>query len=193
VFEAWVRGFGLTRRSYRRVDLPLAWARRHENVVVAFEDWSRDNWHAYLVGDNGAVLLDFTWDDHADRLLVGEPEKFPVAASEEAWWGREQEWFVWVKAEGDDVYMAEGSFEDIGYRVRNPRKLAPVRPGVVSVDGFEVRWNVASRAAYDGAWQDATLSCREGRPSPLLAGLSASEETRHGSGERERYDDRDLA
>lgn len=173
VFEAWVRGLGFTRRSFVRVDLPVAWARRHDDVVVAFEDWSRDNWHAYLVG-TGAVLLAFPWDDHADRLLVSEPEEFPVAASEEAWDGHEQEWFVWVKAEGDDVYMAEGSFEDLGYRTRNPRRLSLLRPGIVSVDGFEVRWNVTSRAAYDRAWQDAILACRGGRPAPLLADLPAS-------------------
>jgi hypothetical protein len=156
-----------------RVDLPIEWAKRHTEVSVAFKDWSRDNWHVYVVGDDAAVLLSFPWDDHADRMLReadadAEFEEFPVIASKEAWEELEQEWFVWVRAHGDDVYMAEGSSDDMDSRVRNARRLALVQPGIVSVDGFEVTWNVTNRFAYDQAWRNAIASCREGQPSPLL-------------------------
>lgn len=171
VYEAWVHGLRLTRRSFVRVDLPIEWARRHTEVEVAFKDWSRDNWHVYVVGDDATVLLSFPWDDHADRMLRDADagfEEFPVTAKEEAWEELEQEWFAWVRAHGDDVYMAEGSSDEMNFRVRNARRLDLVQPGVVSVDGFEVTWNVTKRVAYDRAWRYAIASCREGQPFPLL-------------------------
>ena len=55
------------------VDLQIAWARRHESLVVGF-DYDPDpdfGWHARLVGDEGEELLSFPWFDHADRALGG--------------------------------------------------------------------------------------------------------------------------
>jgi hypothetical protein len=67
----------------RNIDLPLAWARPHEDVVVAFERFSPTNWQAHLVSTDGEVLLAFPWHDHADRLLVGsENGEFPIPADE---------------------------------------------------------------------------------------------------------------
>jgi hypothetical protein len=122
-----MRGVRLRRRltepSLRvvRIDAPLAWARRHEDVVVAFEKLSRGKWSAYLVGDDGAVLLSFDWLA-ADGLLAGEEwEEFPIKARDETWLEFEQGWFGWVKSDGEDVYVAEGPSEDM-VRLRKGRK-----------------------------------------------------------------------
>src|SRR6476646_4172230 len=49
----------------RHVDLPVDWARAHEDVVVAFDEFSPANWQAHLVSSDGDVLLAFPWHDHA--------------------------------------------------------------------------------------------------------------------------------
>lgn len=175
VYYSWRRGFGFTRRSFVRVELPAVWARPHQTVVVGFNQWGEGmGWHTYLVGEEDEILLSFPWHDHADRTLAGEEaEEFPITAAEEEWEDVEQEWFAWVMADGDDVYTAEGSSDDMSFRVGHAPKPVLVRPGVVSVDGCEVTWNRTSRVAYDRAWANAVASCREGRPAPVGV-LSAS-------------------
>ena len=70
----------------RNIDLPIAWARPHEDVVVAFDLYSPMNWQAHLVSTDGQVLLAFPWHDHADRMLLrSENGEFPIHADEEVW------------------------------------------------------------------------------------------------------------
>jgi hypothetical protein len=150
-----------------RVDLPVARARRHSDVVVAFMDASSElGWHAHLVGDDGDVLLSFPWVDHVNEVLAGEAEELPTVARDDAWDDVEQGWWGWVKAEGDDVFVAETDLDALS-RVSPSPTVERSAPGVVIVDEVEVRWNVVDRSRYDRAWRDAIAACRRGRPSPV--------------------------
>lgn len=151
----------------RTIDLPLSWARPHEDVVVAFERFSPTNWQAHLVDTDGEVLLAFPWHDHADRtLLRWEVNEFPLHAEDEAWDAREDGWWAWVKAEGAYVYLAECDGDELP-RIRRTQKLRERSPGLVAVDNVAFAWNRVPRVAYDRAWQDAIDTCRAGRPSPV--------------------------
>jgi hypothetical protein len=156
-----------------RVDLPVAWARRHSDVVVAFMDGSSDlGWHAHLVGDDGDVLLSFPWLDHVDRVLLGQEDgDLPTVARQNAWDDLEQGWWGWVKAEGDDAFIAETDLDaltDVGSSPVLERRA----PGVVLVHGVEVRWSRVDRLSYDRAWRDAITACRRGPPSPVCEWVS---------------------
>ena len=151
----------------RYIDLPLAWARPHEDVVVAFELFGSTNWQAHLVSTDGDVLLAFPWHDHADRILLGsENREFPIQADEEVWDALVEGWWAWVKADGSHVYAAESNGDEID-RIRRARKLEHRGPGLVAVDSVEFSWNRVPRVAYDRAWQDAIDTCRTGQPSPV--------------------------
>ena len=151
----------------RSIDLPLAWARPHEDAVVAFDLFSSTNWQAHLVSTEGDVLLAFPWHDHADRILLGrEHGEFPIHADEEAWDALVEGWWAWVKADGRHVYVAECDGDAIP-RIRHARKLEHRGPGLVAVDHVEFSWNRVPRVAYDRAWQDAIDTCRAGQPSPV--------------------------
>jgi hypothetical protein len=157
-----------------RVDLPVAWARRHADVVVAFMDGSSElGWHAHVVGDDGDVLLSFPWVDHVDRLLAGEAEELPTVARTDAWDDLEQGWWGWVKAEGDEVFVAETDFDDLS-RVSTSPRLERRAPGVVIVDGVEVRWSMVDRSRYDRAWRDAIAGCQRARPAPTCEWVTDS-------------------
>ena len=70
----------------RNIELPIDWARPHEDVLVAFDRFSPTNWQAHLVSTEGDVLLAFPWHDNADRILLGPRSgDFPIHADEEAW------------------------------------------------------------------------------------------------------------
>lgn len=158
----------------RSIKLPLAWARPHEDVVVAFERFSPTNWQAHLVSTDGLVLLAFPWHDHADRLLLGsEHGELPIEADDEGWTALVQGWWAWVKADGPHVYVAEGDADEI-HRIRRAGKLERRSSGVVAVDGVEFSWNRVPRVAYDRAWQDAIDTCSAGWPSPVGEWISDS-------------------
>jgi hypothetical protein len=151
----------------RNVDLPIAWAGSHGNVVVAFDRYGPTNWHAHLVSADGELLLAFPWHDHADRILLGfERGKLPIHADEEAWEAQEAGWWAWVKADGPYVYLAGCDRDELG-RIRRVHKLERRGPGRVAVDKVEFTWNRVPRIAYEGAWHDAIDTCRAGQPSPV--------------------------
>ena len=151
----------------RNVDLPIDWARPHEDVVVAFDLFEPTNWQAHLASTEGDVLLAFPWHDHADRLLGGyQSAEFPIHATEEAWSALVEGWWGWVMADGPHVYIAECDGDEIG-RIRRARRLEHRSPGLVVVDDVEFSWNRVPRVAYDRAWEDAIDTCRAGRPSPV--------------------------
>jgi len=151
----------------RNVDLPIAWARPHEDVVVAFDQFSPTNWQAHLASTDGDVLLAFPWHDHADRLLGGyQSGEFPIQAEEDSWSALVEGWCAWVKADGPQVYIAECDGDAIEH-IRRPHKLEQRSPGLVAVDTVEFSWSRVPRVAYDRAWQDAIDSCRAGWPSPV--------------------------
>jgi hypothetical protein len=151
----------------RNIDLPIAWARTHEDVVVAFDRFSPTNWQAHLVSTEGDVLLAFPWHDHAERLLGGwESGEFPIHAGEDAWSALVEGWWGWVKADGPLVYVAECDGDELG-RIRRAHKLEHRGPGLVAVDNVAFSWSRVPRVAYDRAWQDAIDACRAGWPSPV--------------------------
>ena len=151
----------------RSVDLPVDWARPHEDVVVAFDQFGPTNWQAHLVSTDGEVLLAFPWQDHADRLLLGPGSReLPIHADEEVWDALVEGWWAWVKADGPHVYLAECDGDELG-RIRRSRRLEHRSPGLVAVDNVEFSWNRVPRVAYDRAWQDAIDTCRVGQPSPV--------------------------
>jgi hypothetical protein len=169
----WSRVFGT-----RSIDLPIAWARTHEDVVVAFDRFSSTNWQAHLASTEGDVLLAFPWHDHADVLLRGyESREFPIQADEDPWSALVDGWWGWMKADGPHVYVAECDGDEL-QRIRRARKLERRSPGLVAVDGVELSWNRVPRVAYDRAWQDAIDTCRAGRPSPVGEWISEAPEER---------------
>jgi hypothetical protein len=162
----------------RHIELPLAWARPHEDVVVAFELFSPTNWQAHLASTDGEVVLAFPWHDHADRILLGsENREFPIQADEEVWDALVEGWWAWVKADGSHVYVAESDGDAID-RIRRARKLEHRSPGVVAVDSVVFSWNRVPRVAYDRAWQDAIDTCRAGWPSPVGEWISEASDDR---------------
>jgi hypothetical protein len=162
----------------RHIDLPLAWARSHEDVVVAFDLFSEANWQAHLATTDGEVLLAFPWHDHADRILLRPySTEFPIQADEEAWEARAEGWWAWVKADGPHVYIAECDGDAID-RIRRVHKLDHRSPGLVSVGNVEFSWNRVPRVAYDRAWQDAIDTCNAGRPSPVGEWISEASDDR---------------
>ncbi len=162
----------------RHIDLPLAWARPHEDVVVAFELFSSTNWQAHLVSTDGEVLLAFPWHDQADRILLrSDHVALPIQADEAVWDALEEGWWAWVKADGPHVYLAECDGDELD-RIRRTRKLEHRSPGLVAVDNVQFSWNRVPRVAYDRAWQDAIDTCRAGQPSPVGEWISEASDDR---------------
>ena len=162
----------------RNIELPIAWAEPHGNVVVAFDRYSPTNWHAHLVSTDGEVLLAFPWHDHADLILLGsEGRAFPIRAAEEVWEAQDEAWWAWVRADGQHVYLAGCDGDDLP-SIRRARKLEHRGPGRVAVDNVEFSWNRVPRVAYDRAWQDAVDTCRAGQPSPVGEWASEAPEDR---------------
>lgn len=162
----------------RTIDLPISWARPHEDVLVAFDCFSPTNWQAHLVDADGEVLLAFPWYDHVDRtLLRPETSEFPIHADEDAWDALEQGWWACVQADGAHVYLAECDGDELS-RIRRTRKLEQRSPGLVAVDNVEFSWNRVPRVAYDRAWQDAIDTCRAERPSPVGEWISEAPDDR---------------
>jgi len=162
----------------RHIDLPLEWARTHDDVVVAFELFSTANWQAHLVSTNGDVLLAFPWHDHADRTLLRPyTTEFPIHADEEAWVAQAEGWWAWVKAEGPLVYVAECDADQLD-RIGWVHKAEHRNPGLVAVGNVEFTWNRVPRVAYDRAWQDAIDTCTAGSPSPVGEWISEAPDDR---------------
>jgi hypothetical protein len=149
------------------VSLPRAWARRHDQVVVAFRNADPLlGWHAHILGENGAVLLSFPWTDHVDAILTGpEPRELPVELTEEGWDDLDQGWWGRAIVHGPDVYLAETDLDAITDVLGD--RIQCQEPGIVLVDGVEVRWSCVSRVSYDAAWERAIEACRRGAPSPV--------------------------
>jgi hypothetical protein len=162
----------------RHVDLPAAWARSHEDVVVAFELFGPANWQAHVVSTDGDVLLAFPWHDHADQaLLRSHGAEFPTQADEEGWEARREGWWAWVKADGPQVYIAECDGDEVE-NIRRVHKRAQRCPGLVAIDDVDFSWNRVPRVAYDRAWQDAIDTCRAGQPSPIGQWISDAPDDR---------------
>jgi hypothetical protein len=159
------------------VELPLAWARRHDSLVVGFDFDSVLGWHARLVGDDGHVLLNFPWYDHVDRSLGGARrtwyrpwavafiDELPTSPTDEGWDDLDQGWWGRVIPDGADVYIAETDHDEI--TSAPPGRVVLERPGHVFVNGVLVTWSCVTRELYDRAWREAIESCRRGRPSPV--------------------------
>jgi hypothetical protein len=142
------------------VDLPTAWARTHARVEVSL---SKDElgWYARLVGDDDEHLLGFPWHDDVDKMLLAQDARsLPIDLAAGAWDDVEQGWWATVIAAGSRVYLAEANFDELVDDVADPRNVARKRPGVVTVDGVEVRWNRVPRAGYDDAWKRAIARLR---------------------------------
>jgi hypothetical protein len=147
------------------IDLPTAWARRHRRVEVSL---SQDDlgWHARLLGDDDEHLLGFPWHDDVDKMLrAHDARSLPIDLTAGAWDDLEQGWWATVIAAGSWVYLAEADFDELVGNVADPRNISRKRPGVVSVDDVDVRWNCVSRAGYDEAWGRAIARFR-GTPTP---------------------------
>ncbi len=164
----------------KSVQLPASWAQRHVSVVVAFMAFSRRDWHVLLVGDDGDVLLAFPRTDHADRILLGEGDsaELPIVAPDEEWVDVEQGWWAWLKADGDDVFIAETDPDALVFASLAP-KIQLVGPGHATADGVDFRWSCVDRSAYDRAWQDAIASCRRGKPSPICEWIEPEDPEAH--------------
>ena len=157
------------------VDLSVSWAKHHESVVVAFHDSGRPlGWHAWLVGEDGDLLLSFPWHDHADKALGGprlfQPSSwfsydFPVQLTEKGWNELEQGWWGRVIPDGHLVFLAETDFDAI--IDDPPGNVVCERPGRVLAGDVVILWSCTSREAYDRAWQQAIAACRTGRPAPI--------------------------
>jgi hypothetical protein len=170
---------GRSLRSPFDVDLPVAWACRHGRAVVGFSHAGRSlGWHAYLVGDDGRVLLSFPWYDHVDVALGGvsrwsfAPWRLlfadgpPTEVGEEGWDDLEQGWWGFVIPDGGDVYVGETDLDAIT-ETEPPLRIACEQPGHVLVNDVLVTWNCLARNAYTEAWREAIRSCRRGRPRPV--------------------------
>jgi hypothetical protein len=142
------------------IDLPTAWARTHARIEVAL---SQDElgWHARLVGDDDEHLLGFPWHDDVDKMLLARDSRsLPIDLDAGAWDDVEQGWWATVIAAGSWVYLAETDFDELVDKVADPQNISRKQPGVVSVDGVEVRWNCVPRAGYDDAWGRALARFR---------------------------------
>lgn len=140
------------------VELPTAWARTHGRVEVALTRVSDElGWHAHLVGDEQAYLLGFPWYDNVDAILLArEARQLPLDLDEGAWDDIEQGWWASVIPVGPWVFLAEANFDELVDLVRDPENMASPTPGVVTVDGVEIRWSRVDRNAYNRAWSRAT-------------------------------------
>lgn len=149
------------------VRLPRSCALRSDTVFVAFEDWGSPlGWHAHLVGDDGVVLLSFPWTDHVDHVLRSDEEaELPVLLSDDGWDDLDQGWWARLITDGSDLLVAETD-QDAMCRVADPNRQTCPRPGIVLVDGVEVRWSSVRRADYENAWQGAIDACRSERLTP---------------------------
>jgi hypothetical protein len=170
---------GRSLRTPPGVDLPIAWARRHDRAAVGFSHGGRSlGWHAYLVGDDGRVLLSFPWYDHVDVALGGVSrwsfapwrvlfaDRPPTEVGDEGWDDVEQGWWGFVIPDGGDFYVGETDFDAIT-ELDPPLRITCAQPGNVLVDDVLVTWNCLARHAYATAWQEAVRSCRRGRPRPV--------------------------
>jgi hypothetical protein len=139
------------------VELPTAWARTHGRVEVELTRVSDElGWHAHLVGDEQAYLLGFPWYDHVDAMLLTRgARQLPLDLDESAWDDVEQGWWASVIPVGPWVFLAEANFDELVDLVRNPENMASPTPGVVIVDGVEIRWSRVARTAYNRAWSRA--------------------------------------
>jgi len=54
------------------------------------------------------------------------------------------------------VLLAEANFDELVELVRDPENMASPTPGVVTVDGVEIRWSRVHRTAYNRGWSRAT-------------------------------------
>ncbi len=163
-----LRVFEITRMRDGRleeltVDPPTAWARAHGRVEVELSPGESElGWHARLVGDGKTHLMRFPWHDHVDRILLGDRGgELPIDLDGGRWDDLEQGWWATVIPVGSFVYLAEGDFDELIDTVRESSVMQTVKPGVVLVDGTEVRWARVDRAAYDDAWRRIVARARE--------------------------------
>lgn len=151
------------------VALDARHARSHDDVFIGFVKHGRYlGTHAYVVGDEGRVLLAFPWVDRVNWLLALGfwTDELPVDVGDEGWEGLEQGWWASVLVRGPDIYLAETDLDRI-HEVSDAPRIECFTPGTVSVDDVDVSWNVVLRQAYDDAWRRAIRSCRRFKPSPV--------------------------
>jgi hypothetical protein len=169
-----LRVFEIARISSRKaldsfvLDLPVTLAKRRSDIRVVFLDGDSElGWHAHVTDDDGEVLLSFPWTDHVDEILTKEgSSELPVEVPVEGWQDLDQGWWASVVLDGDDIYVAETDFDAIA-DVPEPDRIENPTPGVVLVNGVEVRWNVVSKRAWGEAWDAAREACRQGTPAPV--------------------------
>ena len=151
------------------VELEAGRARRHRDVLIGFVKHGRYlGTHAYVVGDEGSVLLSFPWVDRVNWLLAfGATSELPVDVADEGWDDLEQGWWASAIVHGPDIYLAETDLDQMIDDVRDAARIEYLEPGRILVDGVAVSWSVVPRQAYDDAWQRAIRSCRRFRPSPV--------------------------
>jgi hypothetical protein len=98
--------------------------------------------------------------------LAGDDSDLPTTATEDPWDDVEQGWWGWVKAEGDDVFIAQTDLDALAGIAATPA-LELVERGSVLVDGVAVTWSRVERSGYDEAWRKAIDACRRGTPRPI--------------------------
>jgi len=143
------------------VDLPAAWARAHTRVDVSLTHAGDElGWHAHLVGDDDEHVLGFPWYDHVETMLLARRGgELPMDLAG-PWDDLEQGWWASAIPAGSQVYLAETDFDELVDKARKPSNISRNGPGIVSVDGVEVRWNSVPRVAYDEAWKRAIVRFR---------------------------------
>lgn len=147
-------------RGALEVDLPIAWARPHSRVAVELRHTGRDmGWHAQILGDDNEYLLGFPWHDNIDETLRADPSSLPINLEDERWDDLEQGWWAVVIPVESWVYLAETDLDAL-VKVEDAPKIVCHTPGIVHVDGVEVRWARAARHSYEAAWSAAAARVR---------------------------------
>lgn len=138
------------------VDLPLKWARRHAQVeVVITGGGGATGRHARVLGDDGEIVMTFPWLDHADVALRKPPPwELPVEIADGRWDDVEQGWWASIVQVDDMLYLAETDFDAIP-AITGKVALEQGTPGLVFVNGVEVRWHCVPEHAHDAAWRAA--------------------------------------
>lgn len=161
------------------VDLDARRARRHGDVFIGFVKHGRYlGTHAYVVGDEGRVILSFPWVDKVNWLLAfGATDELPVAVGDQGWEDLEQGWWASAIVRRNDVYLAETDLDRIIDEVRDAGRIEYLEPGTVLVDGGRSRGtsSAARRTTPRGGARSGRAAASSPRPSAWwTAGCSRS-------------------
>ncbi len=145
-------------------DPPFEWARAHRRLAVSLykSENKRFGWLATLIGDDDELVMGFNWS-HVDEMLLGTRRNqlpFPFRGH---WSDIEEGCYSEISAEGPDVYFLEVDPDEVP-RIKDPERMERGEPGLVLIDGVEVRWQKVARELYDDAWSRAVAVCRAKLP-----------------------------